>query len=60
MEKYTKIYYKYSSFTGRVIMEKKMEVFELDFARDFEEVDFSNTELLASKGSKYRPCEECK
>lgn len=41
-------------------MEKKMEVFELDFVRDFEEVDFSNTELLASKGTKYRACEECK
>lgn len=41
-------------------MEKKIEVFELDFTREFEQVDFSNVEMTTSKGRPTYACEECK
>lgn len=38
----------------------KMEVMELDFTKDFEEVNFDNTEIVADWGGRFYNCEECK
>ena len=38
----------------------KMEVRELDFTKDFKEIDFSNVETSADFGSKTTACEVCK
>lgn len=52
--------YKYSSFEEVIMESNKMEVRELDFTKDFEEIDFSNIETSAAWGSTAMPCELCK
>jgi len=38
----------------------KMEVRELDFTKDFKEIDFSNVETSAAWGFITEPCDVCK